>query len=63
MNENLFEAQYDISKKSKLKKFYDKNKIFIYSIIFILIVVFCTSIYYFSNKEKKNSVIRKLCAS
>ena len=26
MTENLFEAQYDITKKSKLKKFYESNK-------------------------------------
>jgi len=26
MNENLFEAQYDVTKKSKLKKFYEANK-------------------------------------
>ena len=27
MNENLFEAQYDVTKKSKLKKFYEKHKV------------------------------------
>ena len=31
MPENLFEAQYDISKKSKLKRFYDTNKVLIIS--------------------------------
>jgi len=27
MKENLFEAQYNITKKSKLKRFYESNKI------------------------------------
>ena len=27
MAENLFEAQYDVTKKSRLKKFYDSYKI------------------------------------
>ena len=39
MAENLFEAQYDITKKSKLKKFYELNKILIFSSILILIIV------------------------
>ena len=34
MAENLIEAQYDVTKKSKLKKFYEKNKILIFSFIF-----------------------------
>jgi len=27
MSENLFEAQYDLTKKSRIKKFYESNKI------------------------------------
>ena len=30
MAEDIIEAQYDVTKKSKLKKFYEKNKIFIF---------------------------------
>ena len=30
MTNNLIEAQYDITKKSKLKKFYESTKILIY---------------------------------
>ena len=40
MPDNLIDAQYDVTKKSKLKKFYEKNKFFIFSFIFILIVAF-----------------------
>ena len=36
MPENLFEAQYDISKKSKLKRFYDTNKVLIISSVLIV---------------------------
>jgi len=35
MTNNLIEAQYDITKKSKLKKFYESNKILICSFILI----------------------------
>ena len=31
MTNNLIETQYDITKKSKLKKFYESNKILIFS--------------------------------
>ena len=43
MAENLFEVQYDVTKKSKLKKFYESNKIFIFSIIFILVMFYGSS--------------------
>ena len=51
MAEDLFEAQYDITKKSKLKKFYELNKILIFSSILILIIVFGSSIFYLEKKE------------
>ena len=40
MTDNLFEAQYDLSKKSRFKKFYESNKILIYLSIFLLIIFF-----------------------
>ena len=36
MADNLIEAQYDITNKSKMLKFYQENKILIYSIIFFI---------------------------
>ena len=39
MNENLIEAQYDISKKSKLRRFYDSNKVLIFSFILFLVIL------------------------
>jgi tetratricopeptide (TPR) repeat protein len=57
MTENFIEAQYDVTKKSKLKKFYEKNKIFIFSFIFVLIFVFGSFSFYLENKEKKRILL------
>jgi len=57
MAENLFEAQYDVTKKSKLKRFYESNKIFIFSFIFILIIFFGSFSFYLENKEKKKVLL------
>ena len=53
MNENLFKAQYDVTKKSKLKKFYEVNKILIYSVILILIIAIASVSFYSETKERK----------
>ena len=53
MAENLFETRYDLTKKSKLKEFYESNKILIYSLLFVLIVIFSSYTYYQIIKEKK----------
>ena len=57
MTENLFEARYDITKKSKLRKFYESNKILIFSSIFILIILFGSFSFYLENKEKKRVLL------
>ena len=57
MTENLFEAQYDVTKKSKLKRFYESNKIFIISFIFIVIIFFGSFNFYLENKEKKKVLL------
>ena len=57
MNENLFEAQYDVTKKSKLKKFYETNKILIFSAILILIIVIASVSFYSETKEKKKILL------
>ena len=57
MAENLFEARYDVTKKSKLKKFYESNKIFIFSFIFILVISFGTFSVYLESKEKKKILL------
>ena len=57
MNEDLIEAQYDITKKSKFKRFYESNKILIFSCIFILIATIISSSIYFTNKEKSKILL------
>ena len=57
MNENLIEAQYDVTKKSKLKKFYETNKILIFSTILILIIAIVSVIFYSETKEKKKILL------
>ena len=57
MKENLFEAQYNITKKSKLKKFYDSNKILIYSSVLIVIIFFVSISLYLENKERKRILL------
>ena len=57
MAENLFEAQYDVTKKSKLKRFYESNKVFIFSFIFIVIIFFGSFNFYLENKEKKRVLL------
>ena len=57
MNENLFETQYDVTKKSKLKKFYEVNKILIFSVISILVIAIASISFYSETKEKKKILI------
>ena len=57
MTDNLFEARYDLTKKSKLKKFYEKNKIFIFSLVFISMIAFGSFSFYLENKEKKKILL------
>ena len=53
MPENLFETQYDLTKKSKLRVFYESNKILLYSFILVVITVVVAFSYYQHSKEKK----------
>ena len=57
MAENLFEAQYDITKKSKLKKFYESNKILIFSFALILIISLVSFGFYLESREKKKILL------
>jgi len=57
MTENLFEAQYDLTKKSKMKKFYESNKILIFSSVFILIILLGFLTFYFEKQERKKILL------
>ena len=57
MNEDLIEARYDITKKSKFKRFYESNKILIFSSISILMVTIISLSIYFAYKEKNKILL------
>ena len=57
MADNLFEARYDLTKKSKLKRFYESNKILIYTFVLLLLILFGSVSYFLESKEKKRIVI------
>ena len=57
MNENLFRAQYDLTKKAKLLRFYKANKILIFSTVLILIIVIASVSFFLTAKEKKTIIL------
>ena len=57
MADDLFEARYDLTKKSKLKRFYESNKILIYTFVLLLLILFGSVSYFLESKEKKRIVI------
>ena len=57
MNENLFETQYNVTKKSKFRKIYDENKLLIFSTLFILIIASISLSFYTESKEKKQILL------
>ena len=57
MKENLFEARYDVTKKSKIKKFYESYKILIFSTILVLILAIASVSFYSEFKEKKKTLL------
>ena len=57
MNENLYEAQYSITKKNKIQKLYEENKTLIFSSLAIILILVGSLIYYSSSKEKKKILL------
>ena len=57
MPENSFETQYNLTKRSKLEKYYESNKIFIFSFILILIIILASFSFYLKSKEKKKFLL------
>lgn len=53
MSENLHEAQYNITKTSKLRTFYESNKFIIFSTIILLVVSLSIYTYYSSSQKKE----------
>jgi predicted negative regulator of RcsB-dependent stress response len=53
MAENLFETHYDVTKKSKIKRFYEANRILIFIVIFIFLFSLASIGLYLKNRENK----------
>ena len=54
---DIIEAQYDVTKKSRIKRFYESNKIIIFSAIFFILISIISVGFYFNYKEKKNFLL------
>jgi hypothetical protein len=57
MNENLFETQYDVTKKSKFRKLYDANKILIFSTLFVFIIALISFGFYTTSIKKQQTLL------
>ena len=55
MNENIFEAQYDLTKKSRIRKFYESNKILIFCFALSFIIL-ATSLFFYLEKQEKKKI-------
>ena len=53
-NENPIEANYDITKKSLVRKFYERYKISIYIAAASIFIVIASTFFYLEKKENKN---------
>ena len=57
MGENLFETQYDVTKKSRFRKLYDANRLLIFSTLFVLVIASISFSFYTASKEKKQILL------
>jgi predicted negative regulator of RcsB-dependent stress response len=53
MSENSFQVRYDLTKKSKIKAFYESNKILIFSSVISILIILITFSFYVENKKKQ----------
>tara|TARA_Y100000590_G_scaffold424416_1_gene531301 strand:- start:3816 stop:4463 length:648 start_codon:yes stop_codon:yes gene_type:complete len=53
MNDNLFQAQYDLTKKSRIRKFYEERKYLIFILIAIILAIIISISFYVENKKNK----------
>ena len=53
MNDNLFQAQYDLTKKTRIRKFYEERKYLIFILIAIILAIIISISFYAENKKNK----------
>jgi len=57
MNNNLFQTQYDVTKRSKLKIFYEKKKFLILTFLSIVLISIIGISFHLDSKEKKKIIL------
>ena len=57
MNDTLIKAQYDVTKKSKLKKFYEEKKFSIFLTTLILLISLVSFSFYLEIRDKKKTLL------
>ena len=57
MNDDLLQTQYDVTKKSKYRIFYEKNKILIITTALIILISIGSTFLYLNLKEKKKMLL------
>jgi len=57
MNENLIHNKIELTRKEKMIKFYNKNKILIFSFISLVFVIGILIVFYIETKEKKKEIL------
>jgi len=57
MEENLYQTQYDVTKKSKIRRFYESNKVIIFSTLLIIVISFASIGFYLNRGENKITLL------
>ena len=57
MDENSIEAQYDVTKKNRLLKFYESNKLLIFGSIILIVIVIALLSFYVNNKKQEKVLL------
>ena len=57
MTQDTFEARYDVTNKSKIKIFFVKHKIVIYSLLILLVTSFFSLFIYLDYKKDKKMLL------
>ena len=57
MNDNLFETQYNLTKKTKIREVYDKYKILIFSTLAIFVIILIFLNFYYEKKKNDRIIL------
>ena len=57
MEDNSIQASYDITQKSKLRKFYEEKRILIISISVLILIIIASMSYLSESKKRKNILL------